>query len=110
MHRTASVQPIKTRYRALDVLMDERVRRQWAATEAANGVLTALPGTVVGSNLTGFGNLDIAVSANGIYLYALNSADEVIGQFVIISDGSLTNLGTLPGLPAGSSLNGIAAN
>ena len=34
MHDAALVQQIKTRYRALDVLMDERMRRQWAATEA----------------------------------------------------------------------------
>lgn len=35
MHDAALVQQIKTRYRALDLLMDERMRRQWAATEAA---------------------------------------------------------------------------
>jgi transposase len=34
MHDAALVQQIKTRYRALDALMDERMRRQWAATEA----------------------------------------------------------------------------
>jgi transposase len=35
MHDAALVQQIKTRYRALDALMDERMRRQWAATEAS---------------------------------------------------------------------------
>ena len=34
MHDTALVRQIKTRYRALAPLMDERMRRQWAATEA----------------------------------------------------------------------------
>jgi hypothetical protein len=34
MHDTARVREIKTRYRALAPLMDERMRRQWAATEA----------------------------------------------------------------------------
>jgi hypothetical protein len=31
-------------------------------------------------------------------------------MFAINVDGTLTNLGTVGGLPAGSSLNGIAAN
>jgi hypothetical protein len=31
-------------------------------------------------------------------------------MFAINADGTLTNLGTVDGLPAGSSLNGIAAN
>ena len=75
-----------------------------------SGTLTALPGTVVGTNPTGSGNLDVAISADGKFLYTLNSAGGTIGAFGINTDGSLTNLGTLGGLPAGSSLNGIAAN
>jgi 6-phosphogluconolactonase (cycloisomerase 2 family) len=78
---------------------------------AANGVLTALPGTVLGTNPNGSGNLDIAISTNGKFLYSLNSAGGTLGAFAINRDGTLTNLGTLSGgLPAGSSLNGIAAN
>jgi 6-phosphogluconolactonase (cycloisomerase 2 family) len=77
---------------------------------AANGRLTALPGTVVGINPAGSGNLDIAISANGKFLYSLNSAGGTVGQFGINPDGTLTFLGTVGGLPAGSSLNGIAAN
>jgi 6-phosphogluconolactonase len=76
----------------------------------ATGTLTALPGTVVGTNPAGAGNLDIAVSADGKFLYTLNSAGGSLGVFAIDTDGSLTNLGTVGGLPAGSSLNGIAAN
>jgi 6-phosphogluconolactonase len=75
-----------------------------------SGALTALPGTIVGTNPAGSGNLDIAVSADGKFLYTLNSAGGTVGAFAINVDGSLTNLGTTRGLPAGSSLNGIAAN
>jgi 6-phosphogluconolactonase (cycloisomerase 2 family) len=76
----------------------------------SSGTLTALPGTVVGTNPAGAGNLDIAVSVDGKFLYTLNSAGGTIGEFAINTDGSLTNLGTVGGLPAGSSLNGIAAD
>jgi len=76
----------------------------------SSGTLTALPGTVVGMNPPGSGNLDIAISADGKFLYSLNSAGGSIGQFGIQADGFLTSLGTTGGLPAGSSLNGIAAN
>ena len=34
MHISAVVEQIKSRYRSLGPVMDERVRRQWAATEA----------------------------------------------------------------------------
>lgn len=74
------------------------------------GALTPVAGTVVGTNPAGSGNLDIAISANGKFLYSLNSAGGAIGAFAINADGSLTNLGTIGGLPAGSSLNGIAAD
>jgi 6-phosphogluconolactonase (cycloisomerase 2 family) len=76
----------------------------------SGGVLTPLPGTVVGTNPAGSGNLDIAISANGKFLYSLNSASGAVGMFAINADGTLTDLGTVGGLPAGSSLNGIAAN
>lgn len=75
-----------------------------------DGTLTALPGTVVGANPPGSGNLDIAISADGKFLYSLNSAGGTVGEFGISADGTLTNLGTAGGLPAGSSLNGIASN
>jgi 6-phosphogluconolactonase len=77
----------------------------------ARGALTPVPGTVAGVNPAGSTNLDIAVSADGAFLYSLNAASGAIGLFAIrSSDGTLTNLGTLGGLPAGAGLNGIAAN
>jgi 6-phosphogluconolactonase len=75
------------------------------------GALTPIPGTVVGLNPSGSTNLDITISSDGDYLYSLNAASGAIGIFAIRgSDGSLTNLGTVGGLPAGAGLNGIAAN
>lgn len=75
-----------------------------------SGSLTPVPGTIVGTNPAGSTNLDIAVSADGKYLYSLNSGTGAIGAFAINADGSLTALGVIPGLPAGPSLSGIAAN
>jgi 6-phosphogluconolactonase (cycloisomerase 2 family) len=75
-----------------------------------NGSLTALPGTVVGTNPAGSTNLDIAVSSDGAYLYSLNAGAGSIGIFKIERDGHLTSFGTLGGLPAAAGLNGIAAN
>lgn len=75
-----------------------------------NGSLTALPGTVVGTNPAGSANLDITISGDGVYLYSLNAASGAIGIFQIQPDGGLNSFGTLAGLPAGAGLNGIAAN
>jgi 6-phosphogluconolactonase (cycloisomerase 2 family) len=77
---------------------------------AADGSLTALPGTVVATNPSGSANLDITISADGAYLYSLNGASGAIGIFQVQQDGTLNNFGTLTGLPAGAGLNGIAAN
>ncbi len=75
------------------------------------GALIPIPGTVVGINPSGSTNLDITISSDGAYLYSLNAASGAIGIFAIrASDGSLTNLGVVSGLPAGAGLNGIAAN
>ena len=76
-----------------------------------NGALVPLQSTVVGVNPAGSANLDIAISVDGRFLYSLNAASGAVGMFQIQpSDGSLVNLGTLAGLPAGAGLNGIAAN
>jgi 6-phosphogluconolactonase len=75
-----------------------------------NGALTAIPGTIVGTNPSGSVNLDVAISSDGKFLYSVNSGTGTISAFAIDADGSLTNLGTVGGLPAGSSLNGIAAD
>jgi 6-phosphogluconolactonase len=74
------------------------------------GALSPIGATVVGTNPAGSGNLDVAISSDGRFLYSLNSAGGAIGAFAINADGSLVNLGVIRGLPAGASLNGIAAD
>jgi len=77
----------------------------------SNGALTALPGTVVGHNPSGATNLEIVVSADGKFLYSLNGGNGTIGMFAIDpTHGTLTNLGTVGGLPSASGLEGLAAN
>ena len=77
----------------------------------ANGSLAPIGSTVVGVNPAGSTNLDIAISSDGDFLYSINGGSGTIGMFQIQpADGSLVNLGTLAGLPAGAGLNGIAAN
>jgi DNA-binding beta-propeller fold protein YncE len=68
-----------------------------------------LPGTIVGTNPTGATNLDIAVTADGKFLYTLDAEVGMISVFGIQSDGTLTNLGTVGGLPKAVGFNGIAA-
>jgi 6-phosphogluconolactonase (cycloisomerase 2 family) len=76
----------------------------------AQGALTPIGSTVVGTNPQGSANLDIAVSADGRFLFSLNAASGAVGVFAIDRDGALVNLGTRGGLPAAAGLNGIAAN
>ncbi len=71
--------------------------------------MTALSGTIVGVNPSGATNLDLAVSADGNFLYTLDAKVGTISIFGIQSDGSLTNLGTVSGLPQDVGFNGIAA-
>lgn len=47
--------------------------------------------------MSGNGNLDLSVAANGRFLYVLNGGNGTIGMFQIRSDGALTNLGTVGG-------------
>lgn len=75
----------------------------------ANGSLTAVGDTIVGSNPAGSTNIDMAVSADGRFLYTLNAATGAIGMFSMRHDGSLVNMGEFDGLPASAGLNGIAA-
>ncbi|HJR35144.1 MAG TPA: beta-propeller fold lactonase family protein [Gemmatimonadales bacterium] len=51
--------------------------------------------------------IDLALSRNSKYLYALNSGNQTIAAFAVGADGSLTAIGTVSGLPA--SANGLAA-
>jgi 6-phosphogluconolactonase (cycloisomerase 2 family) len=76
----------------------------------ADGMLTALPGTVVGSNPAGATNLDITVSVDGRFLFTLNSGNGTIGIFAIQKDGTLLNAGSVEGISAKDGFNGIAAN
>lgn len=76
----------------------------------ADGTLTPLPGTVLGSNPSGATNLDITVSADGKFLYTLNSGNGTIGIFAIQKNGTLVNSGSVEGISPKSGFNGIAAN
>ena len=69
-----------------------------------------LGGTVLGNNPSGSHNVDIAVSADGKFVYTINSQSGNIGIFAINQqDGSLTNLGQAGDLPKSVGFNGIAA-
>jgi 6-phosphogluconolactonase (cycloisomerase 2 family) len=78
-------------------------------TIGKNGTLTALPGTIVGTNPAGATNLDITISADGKFLYSLDAKVGTISIFGIQSDGTLSNLGTVGGLPKNVGFNGVAA-
>jgi 6-phosphogluconolactonase len=76
---------------------------------AANGILTALPGTVFGQNPAGATNLDIAASGDGKFLYTLNAKVGTVGIFSIQNDGTLAPVGSAGGITPNSGFNGIAA-
>ncbi|MGA8516109.1 MAG: beta-propeller fold lactonase family protein, partial [Burkholderiaceae bacterium] len=57
---------------------------------------------------SGAGPIDAAISASGRNLYVLNGRGQTISSFRIGGDASLSNPGTVAGLPAGA--NGLAAN
>jgi 6-phosphogluconolactonase (cycloisomerase 2 family) len=80
---------------------------------APRGQLQAIDGGVVGSNLAGATNIDIAVTGPGLnapfgYLYSVNTGTGSIGRFAIGFQGGLTYLGATTGLPVAAGLNGIA--
>jgi len=76
----------------------------------ANGALTPVSGTIVGTNPSGSSNLDLAITEDGKFLYTLNSGTGTVSIFAINSDGTLTSLGDVAGLSADAGVNGIAAN
>jgi 6-phosphogluconolactonase (cycloisomerase 2 family) len=78
-------------------------------TIARSGTLSAIAGTIVGTNPSGSANLDTAVSADGKFIYTLNAGTGAIGEFSVESDGGLLRFGEVDGLPASAGLNGIAA-
>ena len=77
---------------------------------ATDGSLTPIGATVLGINPTGSGNLDIAVTADSLFLYSLNSGNGTIGVFEIQQEGgALVNLSEDPVISAKAGFNGIAA-
>ena len=67
--------------------------KKWNFGGADSGKIELLDPTA------GFGNrpIDMDVSANGRFLYALDPGSQTIDMFAIEADGSLTDLGTVPG-------------
>jgi hypothetical protein len=81
------------------------------ARSHCGGTLTPIPGATLAINPAGSSNIDIAVSADGKFLYSLNAGTGAVGMFAIQpTSGALTDLGTAGSLPAAAGLNGIAAN
>jgi hypothetical protein len=66
---------------------------------------------VVASNPSGSTNIDLAASADGKFLYTLNTSAGKIGVFAVDAlTGRLTNLGAQGEIPTSAGANGIAAN
>jgi 6-phosphogluconolactonase (cycloisomerase 2 family) len=73
------------------------------------GQLTPLNGSsIVATTGPGTLPLDIGISANGKFVYSLETGAGQIGAFQISADGSLTSLGAQASYPAISGFQGIA--
>ena len=71
------------------------------------GELSPLAANGVTGSTAGAGNpIDSVISSDGQFLYVLDSGKDSISTFRIANDGSLTQVATLPGLPA--SADGLA--
>lgn len=68
----------------------------------------SLGGTILATLAHGSANLDVAITADGKFLYSLDSGTGAVSIFGIGEDGFLT-LGEVTNLRASSGLNGIAA-
>jgi len=75
----------------------------------ARGSLKPVGDTIVSSNPDNSTNIDMAVSADGRYMYTLNAATGSIGVFAVQEDGGVVSLEQQGALPASAGLNGIAA-
>ena len=73
------------------------------------GALSPIANTVVSTLPEGSTNLDMAVSADGKYLFNVLSGAGEIGVFSINADGTVNQLGSIEGLPQTVGFNGIAA-
>ena len=71
-----------------------------------SGVVTLLNANGVSGN-TGTSPADLALSNNSHFLYARNGSGNSISIFEVAASGSLSNIGTITGLPSGSA--GLAA-
>jgi 6-phosphogluconolactonase len=76
---------------------------------AANGTLTPIGSTIVGSNPEGIANLDLGISADGKFIYSLNSVSGNIGIFEVQKDGTLESLGEVGNLPKSAGIEGLTA-
>lgn len=74
---------------------------------AADGSVSLLDGA---AGVTGARPVDLAVTRDGRFVYAVNAGSGTVSMFrVEASDGSLTSLGEIGGLPADDGAVGIAA-
>jgi 6-phosphogluconolactonase len=73
------------------------------------GALSPIANTVVSTLPEGSTNLDVAISADGKYLFNVLSGAGEIGVFIINADGTVNQLGSIDGLPQTVGFNGIAA-
>jgi len=73
------------------------------------GALSPIANTVVSTLPEGSTNLDMAISADGKYLFNVVSGAGEIGVFTINADGTVNQLGSIEGLPQTVGFNGIAA-
>ena len=73
------------------------------------GALSPIANTVVSTLPEGSTNLDMAVSADGKYLFNLLSGAGAISVFTINANGTVNQLGSIEGLPQTVGFNGIAA-
>ena len=78
---------------------------------AQNGTLTPIGGGdgIVAANPAGSTNLDIAACADGNLLYTLNSSSGTTRVWTINPNGTVQEIDSIPGLPAKSGVNGLAA-
>ena len=73
------------------------------------GALSPIANTVVSTLPEGSTNLDMAISADGKYLFNVLSGAGEIGVFTINADGTVNQLGSIECLPQTVGFNGIAA-
>ena len=73
------------------------------------GALSPIADTVVSTLPEGSTNLDMAISADGKYLFNVLSGAGQIGVFTINAGGTVNQLGSIEGLPQTVGFNGIAA-